>query len=155
MSPAVQEPEFEYVGFWLRLWAALVDAVLLLVVIAPALSWIYGAEYWNSSRVTRGPAGLLIASALSSLAVVVFWLCRQATPGKMAFGARIADAATGGKPAATQLVGRFLCYFISAFPLLLGFIWVGCNQRKQGFHDMLAGTVVVRPYLRRTGIIRS
>lgn len=142
-------------GFWLRVCAWIIDAVLLLLVIAPALSWFHGAEFWTSERIILGPADFLIAVALPSLTVVIFWIFRQATPGKMAFGARIVDAATGGKPAATQLMGRFLCYFISAFPLLLGFVWVGCNQHKQGFHDMLAGTVVVRPYLRRTGMSRS
>jgi uncharacterized RDD family membrane protein YckC len=155
LSPGINDHELEYVGFWLRVWAALIDAVLLLVVIAPALSWIYGAEYWTSKRVNFGPADFLIASVLPSIAVVIFWIYRQATPGKMAFGARIVDAATGGKPTATQLVGRYLAYFISAFPLLLGFIWVGFHERKQGFHDMLAGTVVVRQRVRGAGLLRS
>lgn len=92
---------------------------------------------------------------MPAFSVVPFWIYRQATPGKMAIGARIVDAATGGKPFPSQLVGRYLAYFLSAIPMLLGFIWAGVHPRKQGFHDMLAGTVVVRSYLRRTGIIRS
>jgi uncharacterized RDD family membrane protein YckC len=155
LTPAVHERELEYVGFWLRACAAIIDAVLLLAIIAPILSWNYGADLWVWNRVFRGPADFLIAWMLPAFAVVPFWIYRQATPGKMAIGARIVDAATGGKPTASQFVGRYLAYCLSAIPMLLGFIWVGCHQRKQGFHDMLAGTLVVRPYLRRTGIIRS
>jgi uncharacterized RDD family membrane protein YckC len=62
----------------------------------------------------------------------------------MAIGARIVDAATGGKPTTGQLIGRYLAYYVSTLPFLIGFIWVGIDQRKRGFHDMLAGTVVVR-----------
>ncbi len=35
----------------------------------------------------------------------------------------------------------------TSYPLFhyaLGFIWVGVDQRKQGWHDKLAGTVVIR-----------
>jgi uncharacterized RDD family membrane protein YckC len=42
-------------------------------------------------------------------------------------------------------VGRYLGYFVSAIPLFLGLIWVGIDGRKQGWHDKLAGTVVIRP----------
>ena len=41
------------------------------------------------------------------------------------------------------LVGG-LVYFVSIIPLCLGLIWVGLDKRKQGWHDKLAGTVVVR-----------
>jgi uncharacterized RDD family membrane protein YckC len=63
----------------------------------------------------------------------------------MAIGARIVDAKTGGKPATSQLVIRYLGYYVSTIPLFLGLIWVGFDPRKQGWHDKLAGTVVVRP----------
>ncbi|RYY81863.1 MAG: RDD family protein, partial [Comamonadaceae bacterium] len=37
-----------------------------------------------------------------------------------------------------------LAYFVSAIPLCIGFLWVAWDPRKQGWHDKLAGTVVVR-----------
>lgn len=128
----------------MRVCASIIDAVLLLAIIAPILSWIYGADLWVRNGLFRGPADFLIAWILPAIAVVPFWIYHQATPGKLAIGARIVDAATGGKPSTSQLVGRYLAFCLSAAPLLLGFIWVGCNQRKQGFHDLLARTVVVR-----------
>ena len=72
------------------------------------------------------------------------WIARQATPGKIAIGARIVDAATGDEPTRSQMIGRYFAYYVSTFPLCLGFIWVAFDRRKQGWHDKLAGTVVVR-----------
>ena len=134
----------EYVGFWLRVWASIIDTLLMLVIIAPLLSWIYGVEYWVSERIILGPADFLLTWVLPAVAVILFWIYRQATPGKMVIGARIVDATSSGKPSTGQLIGRYFGYFVSTLPLLIGLIWVGIDKRKQGFHDMLAGTVVVR-----------
>ncbi|MGH8222764.1 MAG: RDD family protein, partial [Woeseiaceae bacterium] len=110
----------------------------------PLVHWIYGAEYWASTRLIQGPADFLITWVAPAIAVLLFWYYRQATPGKMAIRARIVDAKTGGKPRTGQLIGRYLAYYVSTIPLLLGFIWVGFDARKQGWHDKLAGTLVVR-----------
>jgi len=62
----------------------------------------------------------------------------------MAIGAKIVDAKTG-RPASTgQLVGRYLGYYVSSIPFFLGIFWVAFDDRKQGWHDKLAGTVVIR-----------
>ena len=75
---------------------------------------------------------------------MLFWWAKQATPGKLLIGAQIVDEKTGGKPSTAQLVGRYLGYYVSIIPLFLGIIWVAFDTRKQGWHDKLAGTVVVR-----------
>jgi uncharacterized RDD family membrane protein YckC len=90
------------------------------------------------------PANILVNGVLPAVAVIVFWIYRQATPGKMAIGAKIVDEKTGGKPSTGQLIGRYFAYYVSTIPLLLGLIWVGIDARKQGWHDKLAGTLVVR-----------
>ncbi|MGE0031637.1 MAG: RDD family protein [Steroidobacteraceae bacterium] len=141
----MNDVELEYVGFWLRVGAAIIDTILVFVIVAPVLTWIYGPGYWVSDRLVHGPADVLFNWVLPAVAVILFWVYRQATPGKMAIGARIVDAKTGGKPTTGQLIGRYFGYFVSTIPLLLGIIWVGIDSRKQGWHDMLAGTVVVRP----------
>ncbi|PIP08224.1 MAG: hypothetical protein COX51_04865, partial [Syntrophobacteraceae bacterium CG23_combo_of_CG06-09_8_20_14_all_50_8] len=38
---------------------------------------------------------------------------------------------------------RWIGYFISALPLYIGFLWVAFDGKKQGWHDKLAGTVVI------------
>jgi uncharacterized RDD family membrane protein YckC len=70
---------------------------------------------------------------------------KQATPGKMAMSLRVVDAVSGKKPSTGKLVGRYLAYYLSTIGLFLGFLWVAFDPKKQGWHDKLAGTVVVRP----------
>jgi len=134
----------EYAGFWIRVWASVIDTIILGVLIYPVLTAIYGKEYWDSTDFIHGPADFLISWVLPAIAVVWFWMARQATPGKMAIGARIVDANTGNNPSTTQLIVRYLGYFVSLIPLGLGIFWVGFDARKQGWHDKLARTVVVR-----------
>ena len=90
------------------------------------------------------PAEFLITFVLPAVVTILFWTYKMATPGKMAISAKIVDARTGRKPSTGQFVGRYFSYIISAIPSGLGFIWVAFNGRKQGWHDKLAGTVVVR-----------
>jgi uncharacterized RDD family membrane protein YckC len=135
----------EYVGFWPRIGAALIDTLLLLIVCLPLATAIYGVDYWRvTDEFLRGPAEFLINWVLPAIAVVLFWIYRQATPGKIAIGARIVDEKTGGKPSTRQLVIRYVGYYVSTVPLLLGLVWVAFDPRKQGWHDKMAGTVVVR-----------
>jgi uncharacterized RDD family membrane protein YckC len=142
----MNEPQPQYVGFWARVGAAIIDTVLLLIVCVPLVTWYYGGSYWLGAGgwFIVGPMDFLINWLLPAVAVILFWMYRQATPGKMAIGARIVDAKTGGKCSTGQLIGRYLAYYVSILPLMLGIIWVGIDPKKQGFHDKLAGTVVVR-----------
>ena len=136
--------ELEYVGFWLRVGASLIDTILLLLVIVPLLFAIYGAAYWESSALVMGPADVVINYILPAVFVIVLWIRISATPGKLAIGAVIVDARTGEKPSTRQFIIRYIGYYVAAIPLAIGFIWVGFDPRKQGWHDKLAGTVVVR-----------
>lgn len=140
--------ELEYVGFWPRVGASLVDSLIAAVLCVPLLTAIYGPSYWDNGAVAKGPADIVVSWVFPAAAIIVLWIYRQATPGKMAFSARIVDAATGDKPNPGQMVGRYLGYFVSTLPLGLGLLWVAFDGRKQGWHDKLAGTVVVRPRTR-------
>jgi uncharacterized RDD family membrane protein YckC len=142
----VNEPQPQYVGFWARVGAAIIDTILVLIICAPLATYVYGPDYWMGAdgMFIAGPADFLINWLLPAVAVILFWVYRQATPGKMAIGAKIVDAKTGGKASTGQLIGRYLAYYVSILPLMLGIIWVGIDPKKQGFHDKLAGTLVVR-----------
>lgn len=137
--------DYEYVGFWARTGAALIDTIIIVAVTFPLLISIYGWAYFEATEhVIQGPADFLISWVLPALGVILFWITKQATPGKMAVRARIVDARTGANITTGQAIGRYLAYFVSAIPLMLGIIWVGIDRRKQGWHDKLAGTVVIR-----------
>jgi uncharacterized RDD family membrane protein YckC len=140
----LQQENLEYVGFWLRVGASLIDTVLVSIIVLPIIHLIYGPAYWVSSSFIQGPGDFLVSWVMPAVAVILFWIARQATPGKMAIGAKIVDASSGQAASPRQLVGRYFGYYASMLPLFLGFIWVAFDARKQGWHDKLAGTVVVR-----------
>ncbi len=151
---AQADSELEYVGFWLRVGASLVDTVLLVAATAPLLWLLYGRAFDPTSTDLTAPGNFLFDWVLPAVAIVAFWIARQATPGKMLISARIVDARTGAKPTLAQAIVRYLGYFVSTVPLGLGLIWVGLDPRKQGWHDKLAGTVVVRPRRRSAAPVR-
>jgi uncharacterized RDD family membrane protein YckC len=147
-------PQFEYVGFWARVWASVIDTILVLLVCTPLFRLLGGPSAfesvdpgkvdWNTLAFVEGPIDFFVNWVLPAVGVVLFWIYRQATPGKIAIGARIVDARTGGTPSTGQLIGRYLGYYVSLLGLGLGFVWIAFDPRKQGWHDKLAGTVVVR-----------
>ena len=133
-----------YAGFWVRVGASLIDCVLMVVVLAPIVYAIYGPAYLESDALVQGPLDFLLTWVLPAVAVILFWVYKGATPGKMVFRARIIDARTGGRPSTGQLIGRYLGYFLSTIGFLLGYLWVIWDRRRQAWHDKLAKTVVVR-----------
>lgn len=140
----LNESDVEYAGFWVRVGAALIDTLLTLCITFPLLISIYGWKYFDSKSWVAGPADFLITWVLPAAAAVWFWTYKQATPGKMALSIRVLDAESGATLSTSQSIGRYLAYFVAMVPLGLGLFWVGFDKRKQGWHDKLAHTVVVR-----------
>jgi uncharacterized RDD family membrane protein YckC len=137
---------FEYVGFWSRFLAFLIDSLVVTVVLVPLMIAIYGGQYFSLERQLSGQAGGVWDWAVNialAVAAILFWRYRGATPGKMAISAKIVDGRTGGAPSTGALVLRFFAYIVSMLPLGLGFLWIAFDRRKQGFHDKIAGTVVI------------
>ena len=136
--------EQEYAGFWIRAWASIIDTILMLIIIMPILFAIYGADLWVRESFVAGFWDFIFQYILPAIAVIILWIYKSATPGKMLTGLIIVDAKTGEKPSARQFIVRYLGYYVSIIPLSLGIIWVGIDKRKQGWHDKLAGTVVIK-----------
>jgi uncharacterized RDD family membrane protein YckC len=146
----------EYAGFWIRLGADIIDMILLMMITYPILYAIYGwagLDYKTAAQST-GFINILVTWILPLVATVWFWISKQATPGKMLLSLRVLDAKTGGSLSVGQGIARYLGYLVSAIPFLLGFIWVGFDSKKQGWHDKIAGTVVVRSKARGTEAVR-
>ena len=136
--------EQEYAGFWIRAWASIIDTILMLIFIMPILFAIYGADLWVRESFVAGFWDFIFQYILPAIAVIILWIYKSATPGKMLTGLIIVDAKTGEKPSTRQFIVRYLGYYVSIIPLSLGIIWVGIDKRKQGWHDKLAGTVVIK-----------
>ncbi|MGO4998624.1 RDD family protein [Oceanisphaera sp. W20_SRM_FM3] len=134
----------EYAGFWIRFGATLIDTLILLIISVVPLSFIYGEALFIEDKYIHGFWDLLLGYILPIGGTIWLWIKYRGTPGKMATKLEIVDALTGNNMSKGQAIGRYFAYILSAIPLGLGFIWVGIDKRKQGWHDKLAGTVVVR-----------
>jgi uncharacterized RDD family membrane protein YckC len=134
----------EYAGFWIRFGAMLIDLVVMIIVLYIPLTIIYGEEYWIGEQFIYGFWDVILGYIVPIVVTIWFWLRYSGTPGKMATKLRIVDAATGNKMTTGQAIGRYFAYTIAILPLCLGLIWVGIDKKKQGWHDKLAGTVVIR-----------
>lgn len=132
------------VGFWARTLATLFDTALELVAIAVLLSLAKAEPNAATGQAGDPTLAFVIEYLLPFAATVLLWARYQATPGKIAIQAYIIDARTGGKPSTGQFVIRYLGYLVALLPLGLGFLWVAFDKRKQGWHDKMAGTLVVR-----------
>ncbi len=144
-----------YAGFWIRFLAVLIDTVVLLFIMLPIVALIYGVNYnstelsvqnmsyWASSFSIEGTENLLLNYLFPALIVLLFWIYKSATPGKMITKLTIVDAKTGKKPRLFQFLLRYAGYFLSSI-FLLGFIWAAFDKRKQGWHDKIARTVVIK-----------
>ncbi|XOB61029.1 RDD family protein [Campylobacterota bacterium DY0563] len=136
--------EYEYAGFWIRVAASIIDTIILAMLTLPITMMIYGDSMWENESFIMGPADFLVNYVLPALAVILFWLYKSATPGKMILKLKVLNSEDGQALSVGQAIVRYLGYFIAMIPLFIGIIWVGFDKRKQGWHDKLAKTVVVR-----------
>ena len=138
---------YQYAGFWIRTAAAFIDSIVLMLITSPLLILWYGFDtYWKAAETSDflGVGEVLISWILPLVLTIVFWLKVQATPGKMLFSLKVLDELTGKPLTLQQSLIRYVGYFVSAFALLFGFIWIAFDAKKQGWHDKMARTVVVK-----------
>jgi uncharacterized RDD family membrane protein YckC len=124
--PASITDELAYprAGFWERMFAAFLDMVIVGVV---------------AGLTHVAPLGLLIA-------VVYFagmWAWKQTTIGGIVIGLKVVRI--DGRPFTfVTAIVRALAAIFSVIVFFFGFIWIGWDVEKQGWHDKIAGTVVVK-----------
>jgi len=141
-----EEDFIEYAGFWRRVAASLIDTILMIIVLA-LLAVPLGLM---GMPIMQGHSGsFLITDIIPMVIVVLFWLKFGATPGKQLLDCQIVDARTGHSLRLGQSILRYLGYILSTLPLFLGFLWIAWSARKQGFHDYIAGTVVIHKVVRQ------
>lgn len=137
----------QYVGFWARFIAFVVNSVIICIPIW-VLMQVLGIQIDMAASMEELQAQLdrlqVVDLIVSMTFFIGLWVLTQSDPGKMVFGAVIVDAETGAKPSTLKYVLRYLGYIVSMLPLFLGFFWIGWDARKQGWHDKLAGTVVIK-----------
>lgn len=140
-----------YAGFWIRVAAYLVDALLLSLIFLP-LGFVLGfvIALSNGSGSDNEPAFALVGEVLRLFSVVTGWLyfawlessSWQATVGKRVCGLRVTDL-NGNRISFGKATGRYFAKILSGIILFIGFIMIAFSDKKQGLHDQLAGTLVL------------
>lgn len=143
-----------HAGFWRRVAAWIVDAVILAVVhwgllllFAPWLlvPWaLLGASHFASMP-------RLFEWGLQPFGIVAWWLyfalfessSLQATPGKLVIGLQVTDA-YGRRIGFGRASGRYFGMYVSTLILCIGYLLAGWTARRQALHDVMAGCCVVR-----------
>jgi uncharacterized RDD family membrane protein YckC len=87
--------------------------------------------------------GILIYLGIGLLYFVLMW-SRGATLGQRALKLIVVDATSGRVLSIGRCVIRYVGFCISAIPLTIGLIWVGVDSQKQGWHDKMARSLVLR-----------
>ncbi|MFZ1741393.1 MAG: RDD family protein [Pontixanthobacter sp.] len=138
-----------YAGFWIRVGAYLIDAIILGIVGA-IIGVVFGVGAVGMESDLADPTGganMALNAVSLALGIAYFagmesssW---QATLGKKALGLVVTDV-SGNRLSVGRAIGRYFAKILSALILLIGFIMVAFTERKQGLHDMLAGTLVLK-----------
>ena len=139
------ENNFVYAGFWLRFCATVIDNILIVLLTVIPVSMIYGFDkYKNNDSFYLGPWHFLIEFVAPVILVIWLWVRFSATPGKMLLRLKVVDIKTSEPISFWQAIIRYFGYLPSILCLLLGIVWVAFDKRKQGWHDKLASTAVIR-----------
>lgn len=151
---------FAPVGFIERLFGYLIDFVVLFAIyyfIAVLLD-VQRPGFHTQTIVVNGVererymftywAGSGLGIVVSLVAGITYWIGSwavfSATPGKMLLGQRIVHAQTGEPIGIGASVLRYVGTIVSSLPLYLGYLWIIWDSEKQGWHDKIANTRVVR-----------
>jgi uncharacterized RDD family membrane protein YckC len=144
-----EEHALEYAGFWLRLGAAVFDMVIVLLL----LFVLYSLFITCAAEITQRRIFIMavVAGIVAIVYFIGFWIWRGQTPGKMIAGIKIIR--TDSSPIEwTHAVLRYLGYIVCFLTLTIGFIWIAFDERKQGLHDKIADTYVVKLPVRQVAI---
>ncbi|KKW78632.1 RDD family protein [Acinetobacter sp. AG1] len=133
--------KYEYAGFWIRFAASIIDNIIIFVALIP-IAMLLGWESTYSSGLSSGIEWLW--QILFAVFFVFCWVKFAGTPGKRLLRLKVLDERTGENITVGQGIIRYIGYFPAILVLFIGLIWVAFDSKKQGWHDKMAKTVVVR-----------
>jgi len=127
-----------YAGFGRRLWASILDGVILSAVINLLLLPL------GHSTSVETTIQTIVIIVLPLLYYVIAWKNFDGqTIGKRLVGVKVIKIDGSPMTYKTALI-RSASYYLSAIVFFLGYIWIIFDKRKQGWHDKIAGTVVIK-----------
>lgn len=156
----LNEDNIVYASLSLRMLANLLDIIIFMIAFSPITlitNLFYGGDISQGGALTQGMAGNPQVNNLTKLiffqftqfsiyivAIIYFTNKHGGTPGKIILRLRVINSKTFKAITFWQSIGRVFGYLISFLPITLGFVWIDFDKKKQGFHDKLANTLVIR-----------
>lgn len=151
-------PGIEFAPHGPRIVAYLIDSVIVTVV---ALAIVLIPILWAQGRVdaVRAVGGVAEVDGVVIVALIVafaalfgvifgyfpfFWARGGQTPGMRPFGLWVVRDRDGTGISWRAAVLRMVAMYFVSSVLYLGFIWVFIDKRRRSWHDLVAGTVVIR-----------
>jgi uncharacterized RDD family membrane protein YckC len=138
-----------YAGFWIRAFATLVDVAALWFAEAAVVFvlWEGGLLPLTEKELGEG-LGLFLAVIFGVFPAWPYFTIlecsrKQSTFGKRLVGLQVTDL-EGERIGFIRANARYWSKVLSWLPLFAGFIAIAFSSRKQGLHDVIAGTLVVR-----------
>ena len=151
-------PTVTYAGFWKRLFAYLIDKLLIGVVCGILAIPVIAVSIAGSANPPDNPDDTSVLAALlfgiilllGLVSLLIEWIyfalmecsAKQGTLGKLALGIQVTDM-NGSRVSFGRATGRYFGKILSGLVLCIGFIMAGFTQQKQALHDILSQCLVV------------
>ncbi|HMC58370.1 MAG TPA: RDD family protein [Candidatus Solibacter sp.] len=144
-----------FAGFWIRVAAALIDAIILFIAGSILQYAVLGSRVGSPIFDPANPEAhlgetfailgiaWLIGTVTGATYEGVFVYKLGATPGKMALGLKVVRPG-GGPVSLGRAIGRYFAKLLSAMILGIGYFMVGFDSEKRGMHDMICDTRVIK-----------
>jgi len=121
-----------YAGFWIRVFANVLDGLLLAAINQALLFATGGWRVFGGGEglglgaiaLVLGSSDIVVAGILPPVVIIGFWIALGASPGKLMLRLRIVDEPTGGRPTAWQCIGRYFMALIGILCVGLGYLWI-------------------------------
>lgn len=146
VANATELATHNYAGFWIRVVATFIDGfiVFMLQFVLGFLLAIAGVAAGNSGGEEISWLVMLFGYVLSFAYYIIFTGHCGQTPGKMALRIKVircdGSAISYRRAAFREVVAKF----ISGIILGIGYLMVAFDDRKQGLHDRMADTYVIK-----------
>ena len=145
-----QNYQVTYAGFWWRVLAYIIDGFILSIVFFP-LSIAVGLSVGASGTDPNSPEMIGMRFGLNGFQILATWLYQafcessswQGTIGKKVLGLRVTDL-NGNQISFARATGRYFGMMLSGMICFIGFIMVAFTEKKQGLHDMMASTLILK-----------
>ena len=149
-EPQGPAPGFRYADHGARLLSYLLDVLIAgvgTIVVVIVLGIVGGVAAGSGQGVFAGIIWGLAVVAILVFTVAYFpyfWTHGGQTPGMRPFGLRVVMDRDGGPVTLGPALLRLFGFWLDAFVFYLGFAWVLIDKRRRGWHDLIAGTVVIQ-----------